>query len=220
MPLRYTLGNGSSSQARRKIAFRGHTDRPHRRCPHHLFRGKVPAYKPFVSVSQRQDDHPRLFDCVPLENVKWIHRRDADCVCFVSECEARQQRCKLLRRCVIRHFGNGHKLRVVRALFDFRPETADPPCELADVLLHQSGSLPLADRELIATYVSSLNDCYYCQTAHGAIAAYHLNGDDDLVLQVKRDFKAAPISDKLKALLAIAGKVQTGAGLVTKSNLK
>jgi uncharacterized peroxidase-related enzyme len=80
--------------------------------------------------------------------------------------------------------------------------------ELAEVLLHEPGTLTPAERELIATYVSSRNDCYYCQTAHGAIAAHHLGGNEETVHEVKRDFEHAAISDKLKALLAIAGKVQ------------
>ena len=96
----------------------------------------------------------------------------------------------------------------IRGLFAFRPETANPLCELAEVLLHTPGSLSMADRELIASYVSSRNDCYYCQTSHGALAAYHLGGDEKLVLDVKHDFETAAISEKLKALLAIAGKVQ------------
>jgi uncharacterized peroxidase-related enzyme len=96
----------------------------------------------------------------------------------------------------------------IRGLFAFRPETAKPLCELAEILLHTPGTLSMADRELIATYVSSRNDCFYCQTSHGALAAYHLNGDEGLVLDVKRDFESAVISDKLKALLAVAGKVQ------------
>jgi uncharacterized peroxidase-related enzyme len=108
----------------------------------------------------------------------------------------------------------------IRGLFDFRPETAEPMCRLADVLLHQPNSLSAADRELIATYVSSQNDCYYCQTAHGAIAALHLGGDDDLVLQVKSDFAKADISEKLKALLAIAGKVQQGGKRVTSEDIE
>ncbi|HLH04077.1 MAG TPA: peroxidase-related enzyme [Bryobacteraceae bacterium] len=108
------------------------------------------------------------------------------------------------------HIPLNETLPGIRALFDFRPETAAPLCRLADVLLHQSSSLSRADRELIATYVSALNDCRYCQTAHGAIAAHHLNGNEDIVLQVKRDYLSASISDKLKALLAIAGKVQQG----------
>jgi uncharacterized peroxidase-related enzyme len=98
----------------------------------------------------------------------------------------------------------------IRGLLAFRPETAKPLTDLAEILLHTPGSLSMADRELIATYVSSRNDCYYCQTSHGAIAAYHLQGDEDLVAAIKRDFESTPISAKLKALLAIAGKVQQG----------
>jgi uncharacterized peroxidase-related enzyme len=107
----------------------------------------------------------------------------------------------------------------IRGLFEFRPETADPLCRLGDVLLHQPNSLTQAERELIATYVSSQNDCHYCQTAHGAIAAHHLGGDEELVLQVKRDFAHAAISEKLKALLAIAGKVQKGGKQVTAEDV-
>jgi len=96
----------------------------------------------------------------------------------------------------------------IRGLFAFRPETAMPLSELAQVLLHDEGTLTPGERELIATYISSQNDCFYCQTAHGAIAAHHLGGDEAIVQEVKRDFEHAAISPKLKALLAIAGKVQ------------
>jgi len=82
----------------------------------------------------------------------------------------------------------------------FRPETAKPLNELAEVLLHAPNSLTLAERELIATYVSSQNDCYFCQTVHGAIAAAHLEGNEELVRCVKADFGQAAISEKLKAL--------------------
>jgi uncharacterized peroxidase-related enzyme len=58
------------------------------------------------------------------------------------------------------------------------------------------------------TYVSARNDCTFCDTIHGAIAAHHLNGDEHLVACVKLDFESANISPKLKALLAIAEKVQ------------
>ncbi len=98
----------------------------------------------------------------------------------------------------------------IRGLMVFRPETAKPLCELVDVLLRGPSSLTPGERELIATYVSALNDCFYCQTSHGAVAAAHLGGDERLVLRVKRNFRTAAISDKLKALLTIAGQVQTG----------
>ncbi len=107
----------------------------------------------------------------------------------------------------------------IRGLFAFRPETAKPLCELAEVLLHTPGSLSMADREMIATYVSSLNDCRYCQTSHGALAAYHLGGNEQLVNDVKRDFENAAITEKLKALLSIAAKVQQDGKLVSSDDI-
>jgi uncharacterized peroxidase-related enzyme len=110
-------------------------------------------------------------------------------------------------------------LQGIRSAMAFRPETAKPLNELAEALLHAPNSLPQADRELIATYVSSLNDCYFCQTVHGAIAAAYLNDDYDLVKRVKADFQAAEISDKLKVLLVIAAKVQRGGKHVTAGDV-
>jgi uncharacterized peroxidase-related enzyme len=98
----------------------------------------------------------------------------------------------------------------IRGPMMFRPETAKPLNELVDVLLRGPHTLSPGERELIATYVSSRNDCNYCQTIHGAIAAHHLGGDEGLVQSVKLDFEQAEIPVKLKALLAIAGKVQLG----------
>jgi uncharacterized peroxidase-related enzyme len=103
--------------------------------------------------------------------------------------------------------------------FAFRPETAKPMRELAHVLLHGPSTLSAGERELIATYVSSRNDCYFCQTSHGAAAAAHLAKDWGLVEQVKRDFAHAEVSEKLKALLTIAGKVQQGGKHVTSEDV-
>jgi uncharacterized peroxidase-related enzyme len=107
----------------------------------------------------------------------------------------------------------------ISAGFAFRPETANPMRELAHVLLHGPSTLTPGERELIATYVSSQNDCYFCQTSHGAAAAAHLGKDAVVVDQVKQDFLRAQISDKLKALLAIAGKVQQGGKNVTAKDV-
>src|ERR1700749_2081592 len=98
----------------------------------------------------------------------------------------------------------------IRGAMAFRPETARPLNDLVEVLLRAPSSLSPGERELIATYVSHLNDCHYCQSIHGAIAAAHLDGDEELVRRVKSDFQYASISEKLKALLVIAGKVQVG----------
>ena len=111
-------------------------------------------------------------------------------------------------------------LQGIRGPMAFRPETAKPLNELVEVLLHAPNSLTPGERELIATYVSSLNDCYFCQTVHGAIASAHLNDDEELVHRVKADFKHADISEKLKALLVVAGKVQKGGKHVTANDVE
>ena len=108
----------------------------------------------------------------------------------------------------------------IRGPMAFRPETARPLNALAEILLHAPNSLTPAERELIATYVSSLNDCYYCQTSHGAIASAHLNGDEEIVRRVTADFRHAAISEKLKRLLHIAEKVQKGGKNVTPEDIE
>jgi uncharacterized peroxidase-related enzyme len=107
----------------------------------------------------------------------------------------------------------------IRGPMLFRPETAKPLNEIVEVLLRGAHTLLPGERELIATYVSARNECVYCQTIHGAIAARHLGGDEELVQCVKIDFEEAAISDKLKALLAIAGKVQLGGKHVTTEDV-
>lgn len=107
----------------------------------------------------------------------------------------------------------------ITGLLAFRPETAKPLRALAEVLLRSSNSLTSGERELIATYTSSRNDCLFCQSSHGAAAAHHLNGDTELVNQVKYNFEEAPISKKMKALLAIARQVQKGGKFVTNDDI-
>jgi uncharacterized peroxidase-related enzyme len=107
----------------------------------------------------------------------------------------------------------------ITAGFAFRPETAKPMRELAHILLHEPSSLTPGERELIATYVSSRNCTTFCELSHGAAAASHL-GDPAVVKQVKTDFAHADISPKVKALLAIAGKVQQDGKLVTAADVE
>ena len=108
----------------------------------------------------------------------------------------------------------------IRGPMAFRPETAKPLNELVDVLLRGAHILTRGERELIATFVSAQNDCRYCQTIHGAVAAHHLHGNEDLVVKVKGDPERAPISDKLKALLVIAGKTAESGKAVTAEDVE
>jgi uncharacterized peroxidase-related enzyme len=111
----------------------------------------------------------------------------------------------------------------IRGPLAFSPATTKPLCQLVEVLLRGPHTLTPAEREMIATFVSSQNDCYYCQTCHGSTAAQHLGGgpaDYELVIQVKQNFEATQLSDKMKALLSLAGKVQKGGKHVTAQDIE
>ena len=106
----------------------------------------------------------------------------------------------------------------IRALLAFRPETAIPLSALADALLHAPNSLPPGDREMIAAYVSGLSDCTFCLQSHAAVAAFHVQ-NEALVASVVRDPERAPIPEKLKALLALAARVQRGGRAVQEEDV-
>lgn len=103
----------------------------------------------------------------------------------------------------------------IRSLVLFRPDTGKALYDLAEVLLRQESPISQADRELIAAFVSSKNECLFCTSSHAAAARFIYSNDKYIVDAVLADYQNAPISDKLKALLAIAEKVQLDARLVS-----
>jgi uncharacterized peroxidase-related enzyme len=86
---------------------------------------------------------------------------------------------------------------------------------LAQEVMRGPSSLTDAERELIATYVSSGNECYFCTNSHAATARHLLKQQANLVDDVLKDVASAAVGEKLQALLAIAGKVRRDGRLVT-----
>ena len=104
----------------------------------------------------------------------------------------------------------------IRGLLAYRPETAGPLMELAQVLLRGDSTLSAGERELIAASVSRQNECEYCAGSHGATAAALLPGGDEQVEAVLAGPPgAAPVSGKMRALLDIAGLVRVDGRLVS-----
>lgn len=97
----------------------------------------------------------------------------------------------------------------------YRPLTAKPLYDLAHALLYTPNSLSRGERELIAAYVSSGNECDFCRDSHSAFAAAQLDGGLPLVRDVCVDPEAADISPKLRALLRIAAAVRVDGRNVT-----
>lgn len=96
----------------------------------------------------------------------------------------------------------------IRSLVLFRPETGKSLYALAQVLLRGDSPLSEADRELIAAYVSYRNECMFCMSSHAAAARCLYGNEAGRVDEVLQDMKRSGITEKMKALLYIAGKVQ------------
>jgi uncharacterized peroxidase-related enzyme len=107
----------------------------------------------------------------------------------------------------------------IRGLLRYRPQTARPLSELCEVLLRGPGTLTRGERELIAAYVSALNDCRYCASSHSACAAAQLPAGMAVVEQVRADPASAPVSAKLKTLLTIAAAVARSGHAVTNDHV-
>ncbi len=107
----------------------------------------------------------------------------------------------------------------ITGLLEYRRDTAEPIRNLTQFLLRGPNTLTAAERELIATIVSHRNECKFCSTAHTA-AADLLLGECDTTQKIKQDISQAPISDKMKALLVIAGQVQQSGKNVTTSSVE
>lgn len=110
---------------------------------------------------------------------------------------------------------NRPELPGIVGLLNHRPDTGKVLCELAEILLRSDRGLPPAEREWIASYVSYLNRCHFCHTSHGAAASAHAGKDVGTIDEIEKGPDSNVISDKLRALLIIAGQVQKGGNCVT-----
>ncbi|RFM27154.1 carboxymuconolactone decarboxylase family protein [Deminuibacter soli] len=111
-----------------------------------------------------------------------------------------------------------NQLPGITGLLENRPDTGDPIRALTQILLRGPNTLTELERELIATLVSYKNQCRFCTSAHAA-TVIALGGSAELLNQVYNDLDNAAVSDKMKALLVIAGKVQQLGTAVTPENV-
>lgn len=119
------------------------------------------------------------------------------------------------------HIDLKNELPGIRGPMAFRPETARPLNELAEILLRDdNNTLSRGERELIGAYVSYLNDCFFCQNVHGALAKHYMQCDREFINDIKKDFQQTTITGKLKSLLSIAASVQKGGKSVTAEQIQ
>ncbi len=108
----------------------------------------------------------------------------------------------------------------IRSLFAFRPQSALALTGLAETLLRGPSSLTPAEREVIATYVSSRNECSFCYSSHRAAAAHNAGGNYEWVDSCVAGESSAAAAPRLQALLAVAEKVRQGGRSVMASDIQ
>ena len=103
----------------------------------------------------------------------------------------------------------------MQSLLAYRPQIADPLLALMTIVMRTDEGLSKGERELIATYMSNLNNCYNCHQIHGEVAQCFFQDSPGLIIAVKTNFLEADLSERQKVILSIAGQVQQSGKNVT-----
>lgn len=105
------------------------------------------------------------------------------------------------------------------AALAWRPDEARAFFAMHDALMDkETPGLSKADRELIVVATSAGNDCLYCVVAHGAVARIRAK-DPYIADQVAVDWRKAPLSPRMHAVLDVATRLAAEPAAVTQDDL-
>jgi uncharacterized peroxidase-related enzyme len=105
------------------------------------------------------------------------------------------------------------------AALAWRPDEARAFFQMHDALMDkETPGLSKADRELIVVATSAVNDCLYCVVAHGAVARIRAK-DPYIADQVAVDWRKAPLSPRMHAVLEVATRLAAEPAAVTAADL-
>ena len=85
-------------------------------------------------------------------------------------------------------------------LLRYKPSTGNALLNLANTLLIENSPLSSGERELIASYVSYLNECEFCHLSHAVAANAYFNDQGETVSCVIQNIDTSNISDKMKLI--------------------
>lgn len=102
-------------------------------------------------------------------------------------------------------------------LFTRFPKGIEPLMQYTDAVLRGPGALGVAERELIATYVSGLNACNFCFDSH-LVYAELFGIEPGLVRSLLDDLDTAPVSGPMRALLTYVRKLNTLPSRLTRAD--
>jgi uncharacterized peroxidase-related enzyme len=103
---------------------------------------------------------------------------------------------------------------VLMDVFRAFPETSRPLLDYHEVVMRGPSPFTVAERELIAAYVSGVNECSYCHGVHTATAEV-CGVPAGLVPSAVADLDTADVDEKLRAVLRYVGKLTRTPGELT-----
>ncbi len=106
---------------------------------------------------------------------------------------------------------------VLLDVFRARPEIYRALLDFHQALLRGPSPLSVADRELIAAYVSGLNACGYCHGVHQATARA-FGVPEGTLTALLADVDSAPVAELMKPLLRYVAKLTLAPAQITPAD--
>jgi uncharacterized peroxidase-related enzyme len=102
-------------------------------------------------------------------------------------------------------------------IFQAFPEVARPLLEYHEVLLRGESPFSAAERELIAAYVSRLNNCNYCRAVHSQTAVA-LGISADVMTKLALNPRDKDVDVRMRPVLAFVRKLTLSPGKITAAD--
>src|SRR6266487_3629087 len=102
-------------------------------------------------------------------------------------------------------------------IFQAFPEAARPLLEYHEVLLRGGSPFTAAERELIAAYVSGLNNCHYCHAVHSQTAVA-LGIATNTIAEMLSNSQCEYVSPRIRPVLAFVRKLTLSPTTVTAAD--
>lgn len=91
-------------------------------------------------------------------------------------------------------------------VFSAYPDSARPLLSLHEVVMRGPSPFSPGERELIAAYVSGLNNCTYCHGIH-TVTAEAFGIPEGLLAAAVADLDSAPVDERIRPVLRYVGKL-------------
>lgn len=115
-------------------------------------------------------------------------------------------------------FGQPHVPGILQC-FATHPPLLEGMLGLAETMLFSDGALGREHKELLATYVSSANQCAYCADSHGSFLRVHGGSEDMLEAALTCNARSGALSPRERVWLAFIDRVSDHSHTITPADI-